>query len=199
MASGVFFFRFLRLAVVAAIVYGFLFVTVHGWLFDGLYKVLIRDLSSERMAFAWRALLYAVFGLLVLAVNLVFDYAKVRAVVEDRRSMLGALTAAARFVRTHPGTAISLYALDAAAFLVLMAVWAVIAPGVGGSGFGLWARLVLGQVYVAARLALKLQFLASETSLFQAALAHARYTSAPQPSWPPSPMVEAITNRADRV
>ena len=33
-ASGVFFFRFLRLAVVMSLVYGLLFGYVHGWLFD---------------------------------------------------------------------------------------------------------------------------------------------------------------------
>ena len=42
---------------------------------------------------------YLVFGLLLVLCNIVFDYARVRIVVEDRRSALGALLAGARFVR----------------------------------------------------------------------------------------------------
>ena len=102
-ACGVFFFRFLRLAVVMAIVYGLLFHYVHGWLFDTLYPRLIHDVNVERTAFFIRAGLYLVFALLAAGCNLVFDYAKVRAVVEDRHSMLGAVAAALRFVRRNPG------------------------------------------------------------------------------------------------
>ena len=40
---------------------------------------------------------YLVFGLLLVLCNLVFDYARVRIVVEDRRSAIGALLAGARF------------------------------------------------------------------------------------------------------
>jgi hypothetical protein len=52
----------------------------------------------------------------------------------------------------------------------------------------------VSQVYVLARLAMKLQFLASQTALFQASLAHAGYTAAPVPVWPESPAAEAITS-----
>ena len=65
----------------------------------------------------------------LLFVNLIFDYAKVRAVVEDRRSMIGALVAGWRFVRRHPGAAIGLYALDALLFLSVIGVYFLAAPG----------------------------------------------------------------------
>lgn len=48
------------------------------------------------------------FGALVLFANLVFDYAKVRAVIEDRRSAIGALAAGWRFIKRNPGSAIGL-------------------------------------------------------------------------------------------
>ena len=90
-----FFFRFLRLAIVMFAVYGLLFGYLHPWLFDRVYPRLIRDVNVERTAFFIRAGLYLVFGLVLGACNLVFDYAKVRAVVEDRRSALGALVVGA--------------------------------------------------------------------------------------------------------
>jgi hypothetical protein len=93
-ASGVFFFRFLRLAVFAWIGYGVLFGYVHRWLFEWLYLWVTRDFTVERSAFIVRVVLYLVFGVLLLALNMLFDYAKIRAVVEDRRSMIGALVAA---------------------------------------------------------------------------------------------------------
>src|SRR5262245_26006142 len=116
-ACGVFFFRFLRLAAVEWIVYAFLFASVHVWLFDRLYPTLIRDLSVERSAFLIWLTLYALFGLMLAGANVVFDYAKVRAVVEDRRSMLGALTASLRFIGRNTSAVAALYLLDFLLFL----------------------------------------------------------------------------------
>src|SRR5262249_55120315 len=148
-AAGVFFVRFLRLAVVQWIVYALLFGGMHAWLFDDLFPRLTREMTVERTAFVVRVGLYLVFGALVAASNLVFDYAKVRAVVEDRRSMLGALAAALRFVRTNPA-AIGLYAIDFVVFLASVAVYAVLAPGAGNSGLKMWIAFAISQLYVAA-------------------------------------------------
>ena len=71
-------------------------------------------------------------------------------------------------------------------------VWAVLARCGGGDHVSFWLGFLLTPCYVLARLALKLQFLASQTSLFQASLAHARYTAAPEPVWPESPAAETI-------
>ena len=191
-ACGVFFFRFLRLAVVAGAAYWLLFTRVHPYLFDTWLDPLTDGLAVERTAFFWRLLMYAIFALLLAVVNLVMDYAKVRAVVEDRRSMVGALVASLGFIVRHPGRVAGLYLLNALTFLVLIATWALVAPGVGGLGASMWLGLVVGQLYILARLVLKLQVLAAQTSLFQAALAHAAYTAAPAAEWPESPAAELI-------
>jgi hypothetical protein len=192
-AGGVYFFRFCRLAIVAGPVYWLLFRYAHRWLFADWYADLTRNMDSERRAFAVRAALYVVFGLLLVGANIVFDYAKVRIVVEDRRSVLGALAAALRFVARNPGRAFGLYGLNAVTFLLLIGLWALAAPGAGGAGASMWFGFLLGQAYLLARLLLKLQFLASETALFQASLAHAGYTAAPEARWPESPAAETIT------
>jgi hypothetical protein len=191
---GAFFFRFLRLAAPALLVYWLLYAYVHAWLFGVLYPWATRDLTVERQAFAVRVSLYLVFGLLLVACNVVFDYAKVRAVVEDRRSMLGALVAALRFVRRHPGRVVGLYVLDSLAFLLIVAIYALVAPGAGGSGWSLYAGLLITQIYLLARMFVKLLFYASDTALFQSTLAHAEYVTAPEPTWPDSPAAEAISN-----
>jgi hypothetical protein len=191
-ASGVFFFRFLRLAVISGLMYWLLFGVVHEWLFDDMLQKVTRDVNVERTAFLWRAALYAIFGVLLVAANVLFDYAKIRAVVEDRRSMILALLASARFIGRHPGRVFGLYAINALAFLTLMALWAALAPGAGGAGASMWLGFLLAQTYLVARLFLKLHFIASQTALFQATLAHAGYTAAPAPEWPESPSAELV-------
>jgi len=191
-ASGGFFFRFVRLAIVMAVVYGLLFGVLHPWMFDQVYPRLIRNINVERTAFMIRASLYLVFGLLLAAANVIFDYAKVRAVVEDRRSALGALAAALRFVRRNAAAAIGVYALNVVLFGLTLAVYAVLAPRAGGTGWMMWVGFAIGQMYVLLRLCVKLIFWASETSLFQSRLAHAGYVATPAPAWPDSPTAEAL-------
>jgi hypothetical protein len=166
-ACGTYVFRFLRLAAVVAVIYGLLFGALHPWLFGTVYPRLIRDVHVERTAFMIRAGLYLIFGLLLAAANIVFDYAKVRAVVEDRRSMMVAIAAAVRFIRNNAAAAIGVYLLNIAAFGLTLAVYAFIAPSAGRSGLMVWAGFVIGQAYIAGRLCVKLLFWASETALFQ--------------------------------
>jgi hypothetical protein len=196
-ASGVFFFRFFRLAMVMFAVYGLLFGYVHPWLFDRVYPRLTREINIEPTAFLVRAGLYLAFGLALGVCNLVFDYAKVRAVVEDRRSALGALLSAIRFVRRNPSAAITVYLLDVALFALTLAGYAAVAPGAGGIGWTMWIGFGIGQAYIMARLCVKLIFWASETALFQGRLAHAGYVAAVEPVWPDSPSAQALQHHGD--
>jgi hypothetical protein len=191
-ACGTHFWRFLRLGVVAWIVYWVLFAGVHGWIFEDAYPWITRDVTAERSAFAVRLLGYVIFGALLIGANIVFDYARVRIVVEDRHSALGALLAGARFVRRHPGT-LALYGLNATGFVLLALVYAVVAPGAAG-GIAFWLAFTIGELYILLRHYLKLLFYASQTAYFQGALAHAEYTAAPPVVWPDSPAAEAIGN-----
>ncbi len=193
-ACGTHFWRFLRLGILALAAYSFLFGVVHGWLFTGLYESWTRDVNVERTAFFIRLACYAAFGLLLVATSVVFDYARIRIVVEDRRSAIGAVVAGARFAARHRGSVTGLYALNGLTFLAIVLLYAVLAPGAPRSGLHLWATLLGGELYILARHYAKLLFYASQTSLFQAALAHASYTAAPAVVWPDSPAAEAIAS-----
>jgi hypothetical protein len=191
-ACGTHFWRFLRIGVIALLVYWILFGFVHPWLFEDFYPWATRDMTAERVGLAVRLACYVAFGALLVACNLVFDYARIRTVVEDRHSAVGALAAGGRFVRRHSG-AVRLYLLNGAVFVVLALVYAIVAPGAPG-GMAIWFALALGQVYILLRHYLKLLFYASQTAFFQSALAHADYTAAPPVVWPESPAAEAIGN-----
>lgn len=193
-ACGVHFWRLLRLGLVAFVVYAFLFRYVHGWIFTRALGALTPDVGVERTAFAYRVVGYLLFGVLLLVCNIVFDYARIRIVVEDRRSAIGALLAGSRFVRRHAGATFRLYALNALVFLLLIALYAVLAPGASKGGWRIAAALLVGELFILARVYLKLLFYASETALFQGALAHAAYTAAPSVVWPDSPDAESIVD-----
>jgi preprotein translocase subunit SecG len=187
-ACGVYAVRFFRLAIIATAVYWVLFVPYHEMLFDGLYPALIEGVTLERTAFFYRAGLYLLFLAPLLLANLIFDYAKVRAVVEDRRSMIGALVAGLRFVGRNPGAAIGLYALDALLFVAVIGGYFLAAPGANHNALG----FAVGQIYIVLRVIVRLQFAASQIALFQGRLAHAGYVARPVPKWPDSPAAEAL-------
>jgi len=172
--SGVFLFRFVRLGLIVGAAYYVLF------------RLFRPEISSRPEVFAFLA------GLAI--VNLVSDFAKVRAVVEDRRSMLGALLAAARFIRTRPIRAGGLFALHLLVAAGLLELWPRLAPQPQGP----WSVLGLGAAFLLIMIVAKLAFFASEVALFQRELAHASYTATPAPVWPDSPAVEAIQNFTER-
>lgn len=191
-ACGLHFWRLLRLGLVALLVYSFLFGWVHPWIFERAYESLAQHMSAERPEFFLRLAGYALFGFVLLFFNVIFDYARIRIVVEDRRSALAALAAGARFVRRQLVSVVGLYLLNACVYLVLAVLYGFLAPGGPRDGVALWALLLIGQLYILGRHYVKLLFYASQTALFQSALAHAAFTGAPPLVWPESPAAEAV-------
>ena len=191
-ACGLYGSRLLRLTVIAGLAYGVLFGIGYGWLCDDLNAVPTRNGTAQGLAFAGRLLPYVVFGCLLGAVNLVVDYARVRAVVEDRRSMIGAVIAGWRFVRRHPSACAGLYAANGLVLGAVMLSFTLGAPVTRTTGLSMWLAVWLGQVYIVARLACRLLFYAAEVSYFQSQLAHAGYVATPTPVWPESSSAEAL-------
>ena len=189
-ACGLFFVRFLRLAPLVVIAYYVLFGIVHRLLFGNVYEALVRDVTADRTALVVRTGLYAIFGILLAATAIVFDYTRVRAVVEDRRSMLGAMLSAGRFVRRNASGVALLYGMNLALVAAVLLIYALVAPSGELSGIGVWLGFAVSQLYLLARLWVRLVFLASETAFFQGRLAHAGYVArTPLPAREP-PIVE---------
>jgi hypothetical protein len=194
-ACGGFFGRLVRLALISSLLYGLLFGALHPWLFHRVYDKVTHDVNVERTALYLRVALYLLFAALLAACNLLFDYAKIRLVVEDRRSAVGAIRAAGRFIARHWRSCVSLYVLDFVLFAAVLAGYALVAPGAGSTGFSMWAGFAVSQGYLVARLWVKLVFWASEAAWFQSQLAHAGYTATPPPHWSESPVVEQAIGR----
>ena len=190
-ACGGYLFRLLRLGALAGVAYWWLFAWLHPLLFSRLYDALTRDVTVERTAFLYRLALYVVFGALLAVVNVVADYAKIRLVVEDRISAIGALSAAIRFIGRQPGAVVGLYLLNTAIFLTILAAYAVVAR-VATAETPAALALLAGQLYIVLRVIARLTFAASQIALFQSRLAHAGYTARPLAAWPESAAAEAV-------
>lgn len=127
---------------------------------------------------------------LFLAASLFLVYARVRLVVEDRRSAIGALLAGGRFIRRNAAAA-GVFLFFATALWIAGLLWLRVPVDPGE-----WASLAFaaGEILLAAQLLLVFALWASAAALFQSRLAHAAYTAGPPIEWPESPAAEAITN-----
>lgn len=190
-ACSVYFVRFIRLGLIASIVYWALFGPYHHWLFNEVYPAITANVSVERTAFLIRLGFYAALAVPVYAFNIIFDYAKIRAVVEDRRSMIGAIVASWRFIRRQPIAVGAVYKFNILVFLLVIGLYYLVAPDASADTLA----FAIGQLYIVLRVIVRLQFTASQTALFQGRLAHAGYVARPVPKWPDSPAAEAIGPR----
>jgi hypothetical protein len=165
-ACGTFFFRFLRLDVVAAAAYLVVFLLAY-----------LGTMPGNAVSI--------VLGVLLLLVSVVFDFARVRMVVEDRRSAFGALISGARFVARNPVSAIALAVLNV---ILAGGAWWL------GATFAIGATAAI-YAYLLARAVLRLMFMASTIALFQSRLAHAGYVARRIATWPESPAADAVLPR----
>jgi hypothetical protein len=125
-----------------------------------------------------------------LAVSLLLVYARVRLVVEDRRSAIGALLAGGRFIVRNAAAA-GVFLFFAGALWIAGMLWLRMPQAATG-----WVSPVFagGEMLLALQLFLVFASWASATALFQSRLAHASYTAGPAIVWPESPAAEAIAN-----
>jgi hypothetical protein len=187
-ACGVYFVRFLRLGVALGLGYFILFVWIYPHGVAGLYARLTADVALAEDARPVHVLLTGIFVILLMGVGMVADFSKVRTVVEDRRSMMGALAASIRFVRRRLVRVVLLYLLNATTMLAIILSWQRFSAGFS------WPLGVDLQITTLLLIWTRLAFMASEIAFFQGELAHAGYTAAPVPVWPDSPAAEAIDN-----
>jgi hypothetical protein len=158
-------FRFLRLALLSGVLYYLVYRLARAGF--GALEDASRDVTSERTVLLWVVAGAALTVLLLAAVRVVFDYAKVAVVAHGRRSALGAAWAGARFVASRPFATLGLWAGFALLGAALLALYSLL-PAF--TGVATWASVVLvllvGQLALAVKLALRLALLGAETRLF---------------------------------
>lgn len=165
-AGGRYFFRFVRLAALSGVTYALIYLGARR-LFGAIEKA-ARDVTVERTVLAWVVAGAALVVLLLTLVRVVFDYAKIAVVLEERRSALGAVWAGVRFVARHPLRTLGLFWTFTGVALLLLWLYGALAPSAGPAT---WAGVILaflfGQLALVTRLGLRLATLGGEASLYR--------------------------------
>lgn len=124
-------------------------------------------------------------------VTLVHGFARVRLVVEDRRSALGAISSSLRFIRRHVWRVALLYLINFAVAAGVYELFLSAGPVAARAG---WLAVMVGLLGQLFYVWVYLAWAASEIAFFQAELAHAGYSARPLPMWPDSPSAEGLRN-----
>ena len=157
--------RLLRLAVLALPVYWAIYRL--GKSIFGDIEQMTRDVTVEKTVLAWNLGAWCLLILLLVAVHMIFGYAKVATVVESRRSTLLALVRATMFVVRHPVSTCGVQLGLSLVGLAILAVYAVAAPGPGGASvWSIAMAFLVGQIYLLARLTQRLALWAARTDLY---------------------------------
>ncbi len=165
--GGEYFFRLVRLLTLSLLLYWAFF----RWLVNPIHTWLeraTRDVTAEGTVLFYTSLIYFLVGLTLLFMSMMLDYAKIAMVVECRHSVLLSFVRGLRFLLSHPTQSIALYLVLWLVGILLFILYSLVAPGAGQSTWiSILVAFSLGQIYLVARMTLKLWFLASQTVLFQ--------------------------------
>lgn len=169
---GKFFFRFVRLQILLALIYWALLRWIGNPLHEWATEI-TRDATAETTTLMYTFGVYLLVAFMLLVVSMTSDYAKIAMVAERRRSALLAFLRGLRFVLSHPAMTLGLYLVLALVGGILLLIYGAVAPGPAQPSWT-WIVLafLLGQAYLLARVLLKLWFWASQTRLFQLASSH---------------------------
>lgn len=194
-ACGEYGVRFVRLGLIIGPLYWAVWAWLYPYLFGTIWGRWVTDQTMQRDAITVRVVLYVILVLVLAVIGLISAYAQVRTVVEDRRSMVGTVGAAIRFIRRRPLRILSLLFFNVFGVAAMARLWYSAAPVPGDSDvYTFFVTALFLVLFLWARLA----WMAAEVVFFQGELAHATYTAAPLPTWPDSPAAEALENLTKR-
>jgi len=167
-ACGRYILRFISLFLLSAVFYVLIFTFVTPALFSFITNS-TRDTTVERNVFFLVAGAYALIALLLATVNMVFDYAKIATVVKGHRNMFVAAFDGVRFVFAHPAKTYGLYLVLGIFLALALGIYSLIAPGAGQvSGLAIFLAFLLGQIFLAIKLILRLTFFGGQMALYEA-------------------------------
>lgn len=167
LADGASFFpRFARIALIMAAAYYGLFRFAY-WLFPRIHDW-TSDLTSERQVLLCNLAAAGVIVLLLAALRMVSDYAKIATVVERRRSAVSAVSRGVRFVLGEPLGALGIAAGYGLITVLVFLLYAAIAPDSrDATPFAILLAFGISQAGLVVKLVVRVAFLGSQVSFFE--------------------------------
>jgi hypothetical protein len=163
---GLYFWRFFRLLILALIFYG-IFVVGFNNLLERLLTSLTRTWTQEKfvLLLAWMRLLTVAF--LFLVVNMIFDYAKVRMAVEEKRSAVGSTVQSIKFVFKNFRKTFALFLFCVLMGLIIIAIYNPLEQWLPQNGKrGVILVFLLQELFILARIYVRLTFFSGEVLLY---------------------------------
>ncbi len=162
-----YFWRYLRLFVLLVIVVGLVGAGYQALLSDKV-EALRENVTTDRASFLWLALVAVVILAVFAFVLMVFDYAKIRTVVDRRRSMFLATLVGLGFSLRRFWQTIPLFGMNFVVIGILFVVYLLIenqfSNATVASMIGLF---VVQQIFILSRVWMRLSFFSSQLALYQ--------------------------------
>jgi len=177
--GGRYFGKFFRLTLLALLVYYLFFTLLVDWVNSGIPRW-TQNVPSEESPFLYYMIKGGVVLVILSILAMIFDYARIRVVVDVRTSSLFAFLAGARFGFKNFVRAYGLYLLLSFIGLLLIALYALLEAQIPQDSY--WPLVLvflLQQLYVIGRMWLKAGFYACQTHLYRS---HGREELLPQPA-----------------
>lgn len=167
MDSAKYFGRFFRLSLFSLLVYYLLFTIIVTWVADAI-PVWTQNAPSEATPFRYY-MITGGFTWLVLSLSfMIFDYARIRIVLEDRTSVVAAVFAGTRFVFGNFFNTFGLYLSLGFIGIAFISLYALVESQILQVSFWFIALVfILQQLYMIARFWLKATWYATQTSLYR--------------------------------
>lgn len=161
-----YFWRFLRLFVLLLVVIG-MFVAAYSAGLNELIEDLQESAVTDRASFFWRVLSVAVLLIVISLVLMVFDYAKVRTVVDRRRSVFIATVLAFAFSVRRAWHAVPLFFLNLMILAALFGVYLIVENQFSNATVASMISLfVVQQLFILSRIWMKLSFFSTQLAYY---------------------------------
>ncbi len=162
-----YFGKFFRLSLVALLVYYLFFAVVVNWINTAIPRWTQFE-ASETTPFTYYMIKDIAVLLILSFLFMIFDYARIRMVVDDRTSALASTAAGVQFTFSHFLTTYGLYLLLTLFGVLLIVIYAILEKIIPQNSY--WPLVLLfivQQAYMLARFFLKGSFYACQTGLYQ--------------------------------
>jgi hypothetical protein len=165
--AGFFFFRFVFLMLLS---WAFFLIVGQGikGVFDSLLSGMRDTAFSEIAPFYWGLIFSAALLFLFLFVQMIFDYARIKVVLEESRNILAAAAGAIGFVFRHLGSTLGLFALLFFVQIVFTLVYVLIQGVIPQSSlFGIASAFLFQQVFIFGLIGIRCWLYASQMELYR--------------------------------
>lgn len=162
-----YFGKFFRIALLALVVYYLFFAVLVSWFNNSIFEWTQND-ASESVPYLYYMIRNVIVLLLMALLFMIFDYARIRMVVDDRTSALGSTAAGARFAVPRFIQTYGLYVLLTAIGVLFVIVYAILEKSIPQESY--WPLVflfILQQLYMVARFWLKATFFASQVTMYR--------------------------------